>query len=38
MTYKTWYDLIRKYLPSRDFDQIPTLEGNSTLINKQVLT
>lgn len=38
MTYKTWFDKIRQYLPSRDFDQAPTLEGNEALLNKQVLT
>lgn len=38
MTYKTWHEKIREFLPSRDFDQAPTLEGDETLINKQVLT
>ena len=37
MTYQTWFNKIREFLPSRDFDQAPTLEGNSDLINKQVL-
>lgn len=38
MTYKTWHEKISEFLPSRDFEQAPTLEGNSVLINKQVLT
>jgi hypothetical protein len=38
MTYITWHAKIREYLPNRDFDQEPTLEGNLLLINKQVLT
>ena len=36
MTYKTWHEKIREFLPSRDFEQAPTIEGNSELINKQV--
>jgi len=27
MTYRSWYEAIRKYLPSSKFDQIPSLEG-----------
>jgi hypothetical protein len=38
MTYQTWFNKIREFLPSRDFDQAPTLEGDSILINKLVLT
>lgn len=38
MTYQVWFNKIREFLPSRDFDQAPTLEGSSELINKQVLT
>jgi len=35
-TYKQWYDQLRAYLPSKQFDQIPTLEGNEALMNKVV--
>lgn len=38
MTYQTWFNKIREFLPSREFEQAPTLEGNSYLINKIVLT
>ena len=38
MTYKTWFTKIREFLPNREFDQAPTLEGNKTLIEKLVLT
>jgi hypothetical protein len=36
LTYIQWYQRLRKYLPSSDFDQIPSLEGRADLINKQV--
>lgn len=36
MTYKEWFDKIRTYLPSSNFDQAPTLEGPDELINKIV--
>ena len=35
LTYKDWYAEIRKYLPSKDFDQIPTFEGPEYLSGKQ---
>lgn len=38
MTYRTWYDKICEFLPCREFDQIPTLEGDPTLLDKRVLT
>jgi len=38
MTYKTWHAKIREFLPSREFDQAPTLEGNSMLLEKRVFT
>lgn len=36
MTYKQWYNEITKYLPSSDYDQKPTLEGNSKLLDKVI--
>lgn len=27
MTWREWFNTIRVYLPSADFDQIPTIEG-----------
>ena len=36
ITFNGWYSEIRKYLPSKDFDQIPTLEGPNYLSNKVV--
>jgi hypothetical protein len=36
MTYKQWFDEIRKYLPSKDFNQSPQLEGPERLINRKV--
>jgi len=36
MTYKQWFDEIRKYLPSKDFNQSPQLEGPEYLINRKV--
>lgn len=38
MTYKTWHQKIREFLPSRDFDQSPTIEGPDALVNKKVFT
>jgi len=38
MTYKTWFEKVKEFLPNKDYNQTPTLEGNSMLINKQVLT
>lgn len=37
-TYEQWYNKIREYLPSRSFEQIPTLEGPDELINKVCFT
>jgi len=37
-TYEQWYNEIRKYLPSKSFDQIPTLEGPADLLTKIVFT
>jgi hypothetical protein len=36
MTYKEWFAEIRKYLPSKDFNQTPQLEGPEYLINRKV--
>lgn len=36
MTYKQWFAEIRKYLPSKDFNQSPQLEGPEYLINRKV--
>jgi len=40
ITYQQWIDNIHKYLPSvkNRFDQNPTLEGNSILLNRKVFT
>jgi metacaspase-1 len=38
MTYRQWHEKIRTYLPSKDYDQIPMLEGNESLFDKQVFT
>jgi hypothetical protein len=38
LTYREWFNEIRKYLPSTDFDQAPTLEGPDYLLDKLVLT
>ena len=38
MTYRQWHTKIREYLPCRDFDQAPTLEGPEELVNKKVFT
>ena len=36
MTYRQWHAKIREFLPSRDFDQSPTLEGPDELLDKLV--
>jgi len=36
MTYKQWFEEIRKYLPSDNFNQSPQLEGPEHLINRVV--
>ena len=38
ITYREWIDKIHEYLPSKDFDQNPTLEGREGLFDKKVLT
>lgn len=38
LTYKQWYEKITDYLPSGEFDQVPTLEGPEELLNKVLLT
>jgi hypothetical protein len=38
ITYNEWIEKIKKYLPSKDYDQIPTLEGNTSLFINRVLT
>jgi hypothetical protein len=37
ITIKEWFNSLRKLLPSRKYDQIPTLEGNSHLFNNVIL-
>ena len=37
MTIKEWFNSLRKLLPSRKYDQIPTLEGNSKLFDNKIL-
>lgn len=37
-TYSQWFDKIKSFLPSAEFEQIPTLEGPAELLNKRVLT
>lgn len=34
MTYRQWYNAIRKFLPSQDFTQTPTLEGPDYLLDR----
>ena len=36
MTYREWYAEIRKFLPSADFTQTPTIEGPDYLLNRKV--
>jgi hypothetical protein len=36
ITYREWYERIRKYLPSPSYDQSPTLEGPDYLLDKKV--
>jgi hypothetical protein len=36
MTYRQWYDEIKKYLPSSEFEQSPTLEGPNRLLDKVI--
>lgn len=34
MTWREWFKAIRLYLPSEDFDQIPTIEGPDFLLDR----
>ncbi len=36
MTYREMYEAVRKYLPSTEFTQIPTLEGPEELVNRKI--
>lgn len=36
MTYLEWFNEIRRYLPSQDFTQTPTIEGPDYLLNRKV--
>lgn len=36
MTYREWYAAIRKFLPSPDFTQTPTIEGPDYLLDRKV--
>jgi len=36
-TIKEWFNSLRSFLPSRKYDQIPTLEGNSKLFDNKIL-
>jgi len=36
ITYRHWFNEIRQYLPSEDFDQIPTIEGADFLLDSYV--
>lgn len=38
ITYRKWIEEIHKYLPSDQYDQEPTMEGNESLFNKLVFT
>lgn len=38
ITYNEWMTRIKTYLPNRDYDQAPTLEGKESLFNKIVFT
>ena len=37
-TYRKWFDQIRSYLPNKNFEQTPTVEGPDELLDKLVLT
>lgn len=36
ITYRQWFEELRKYLPSSQFEQAPTLEGPEYLIDRKV--
>lgn len=38
ITYREWISKINSYLPNKDFDQIPTLEGQESLFDLVVFT
>lgn len=38
ITYREWFTAIHRYLPSSEYDQDPTLEGNESLFDKKVFT
>jgi hypothetical protein len=38
ITYRQWIDKIHKYLPSQNFEQVPTLEGRESLFDKKIFT
>jgi len=38
MTWRQWFNAIRLYLPSTDFDQIPTIEGPDALLDRVIGT
>jgi hypothetical protein len=38
ITYRHWFALIRQYLPSADFEQIPTIEGPDNLLDSLVFS
>ena len=37
LTIKEWFNALRKLLPNRKYDRIPTLEGNSQLFNNVII-
>lgn len=38
LTYRQWFNNMRKYLPNSQFSQTPTLEGPDYLLDKLILT
>lgn len=38
VTYTTWETALHRYLPNAYYDQYPTLEGKSSLLNKVIFT
>lgn len=38
ITYEKWLSNIRKYLPSKHYEQVPTLEGKKELFTKVIFT
>jgi hypothetical protein len=37
-TYKTWHEKLRTYLPSKNYDQIPDIDGQQDLLNHNVFS